>query len=97
MKGDSMTEKTDNTVFVGKKPTMSYVLAVVTQFGDGMTEVHIKARGRSISKAVDVAQIVRNKFVKDVEIANVEIGTEKVTSEDGKELNVSTIDITLKK
>ncbi len=92
-----MTEKTDNTVFVGKKPTMSYVLAVVTQFGDGMTEVHIKARGRSISKAVDVAQIVRNKFVKDVEIANVEIGTEKVTSEDGKELNVSTIDITLKK
>jgi len=97
LKGDSMTEKTDNTVFVGKKPTMSYVLAVVTQFGDGMTEVHIKARGRSISKAVDVAQIVRNKFVKDVEIANVEIGTEKVTSEDGKELNVSTIDITLKK
>ena len=92
-----MTEKTDSTVFVGKKPTMSYVLAVVTQFGDGMTEVHIKARGRSISKAVDVAQIVRNKFVKDVEIANVEIGTEKVTSEDGKELNVSTIDITLKK
>jgi DNA-binding protein len=92
-----MTEKTDNTVFVGKKPTMSYVLAVVTQFGDGMTEVHVKARGRSISKAVDVAQIVRNKFVKDVEIAGVEIGTEKVTSEDGKELNVSTIDITLKK
>jgi len=92
-----MTEKTDNTVFVGKKPTMSYVLAVVTQFGDGMTEVHIKARGRSISKAVDVAQIVKNKFVKDVEVANVEIGTDKVTSEDGKELNVSTIDITLRK
>ena len=46
-----MTEKNDNTIFVGKKPLMSYVLAVVTQFGDGIKEVHIKARGKSISSA----------------------------------------------
>ena len=89
--------ETDNVVLVGKKPTMNYVLAVVTQFSDGQTEVHVKARGRAISKAVDVAQIVKNKFLKDVEIANVEIGTNKVTTEDGRELNVSTIDIILRK
>ncbi len=89
--------ETDNVVLVGKKPTMNYVLAVVTQFSDGQTEVHVKARGRAISKAVDVAQIVKNKFLKDVEIANVEIGTDKVTTEDGRELNVSTIDIILRK
>jgi len=87
----------DNVVLVGKKPTMNYVLAVVTQFSDGQTEVHVKARGRAISKAVDVAQIVKNKFLKDVEIVDVEIGTDKVTTEDGRELNVSTIDITLRK
>jgi len=91
-----MTEKNDNTIFVGKKPLMSYVLAVVTQFGDGIKEVHIKARGKSISSAVDIAQIVKNKFVKDVNIDKVEIGTDKVENE-GKELNVSTIDILLKK
>jgi hypothetical protein len=44
----------DNVVFVGKKPTMSYVLAVITQFSEGAKEVHIKARGRSISRAIDV-------------------------------------------
>lgn len=87
----------DNTIFVGKKPNMSYVLAVVTQFSDGQGEVKIKARGRSVSKAVDVAQIVKNKFVKDVNIDKVEIGTDTVKTEDGKELNVSTIEIVLKK
>ena len=87
----------DNTIFVGKKPNMSYVLAVVTQFSDGQNEVKIKARGRSIAKAVDVAQIVKNKFVKDVNIDKVEIGTDTVKTEDGKELNVSTIEIVLKK
>lgn len=92
-----MADNADNTIFVGKKPNMSYVLAVVTQFSDGQSEVKIKARGRSISKAVDVAQIVKNKFVKDVNIDKVEIGTDTVKTEDGKELNVSTIEIVLKK
>ncbi|MCD6381811.1 MAG: DNA-binding protein Alba [Candidatus Aenigmarchaeota archaeon] len=87
----------DNTIFVGKKPNMSYVLAVVTQFSDGQKEVKIKARGRSISKAVDVAQIVKNKFVKDVNVDSLQIGTDTVKTEDGKELNVSTIEILLKK
>lgn len=89
-----MVEKGDNTIFVGKKPNMSYVLALVTQFGDGQNKVLIKARGKSISKAVDIAQIVKNKFVKDIKVSDIAIGTEKISSE-GRELNVSTIEITL--
>lgn len=91
-----MAEKNDNTIFVGKKPNMSYVLALITQFGEGQNKVVIKARGRSISKAVDIAQILKNRFVKEAKVAGIEIGTEKVQHE-GKDLNVSTIEITLTK
>ena len=86
----------DNVVFVGKKPTMSYVLAVMTQFSDGANEVYVKARGRSISVAVDVAEAVRNKFIKDLE-RTVEIGTDEIIDERKNKLNVSTISITLTK
>ncbi len=86
----------DNVIFVGKKPTMSYVLAVITQFSEGAKEVHIKARGRSISRAVDVVEVVRNRFINDVK-HEIEIGTEKITGENNAELNVSTIDIKLTK
>jgi len=51
----------DNVIYVGNKPVMSYVLAVVTQFNDGSDEVVVKARGRAISRAVDTAEVVRNK------------------------------------
>jgi len=87
----------DNVVFVGRKPTMSYVLAVITQFNDGMKEVHIKARGRSISRAVDVSEIVKNRFLGDVKIKNIETGTEERVVEDGNKINVSTIDVVLVK
>jgi DNA-binding protein len=86
-----------NVVFVGKKPAMSYVLACVTQFNDGRGEVILKARGRAISHAVDVAEIVKNKFIKDIEIKNVSIGTEEVQTEQGEKLNVSSIEIVLGK
>jgi DNA-binding protein len=86
-----------NVVFVGKKPAMSYVLACVTQFNDGNDEVILKARGRAISHAVDVAEIVRNKFVKDVQVKNVSIGTEEVQTEQGEKLNVSSIEIVIGK
>ncbi|MCK5022913.1 MAG: DNA-binding protein Alba [Candidatus Aenigmarchaeota archaeon] len=86
----------DNVVFVGKKPTMSYVLAVITQFSEGLKEVHIKARGRAISRAVDVVEVVRNKFVTDVK-HGITIGTEKIKGDNNVELNVSTIDIKLTK
>ena len=86
-----------NVVFIGKKPAMSYVLACVTQFNDGRSDVILRARGRAISHAVDVAEIVRNKFVKDASIGNVSIGTEEVSGEGGEKLNVSSIEIILQK
>ncbi len=86
----------DNMVFVGKKPTMSYVLAVMTQLQKGMTEIHIRARGRSISRAVDVAEVVKNRFAQDIK-RDVQIGTEVVEDRDKRQLNVSTIDIKLSK
>ena len=97
-----MTEKTtkrpktdENTIYVGNKPPMSYVLAVVTQFNGGSDEVMIKARGRAISRAVDTAEIVRNRFVKDAEVKEIKIGTESMTNEEGRSSNVSSIEIGL--
>jgi DNA-binding protein len=84
-------------VYIGKKPTMNYVLAVVTHFNDGSREVIVKARGRSISRAVDVAEIVRGRFIPDVEVRDVRIATEKLTSEEGPGTNVSSIEIVLAK
>jgi len=97
-----MTEerRTDeNVVYVGKKPPMSYVLAVVTQFNtSGSDEVVIKARGRAISTAVDTVEIVRNRFVTDTEVKEIKISTESITNEDeGRTSNVSSIEIYLAK
>lgn len=90
------SRKDDNVVFVGSKPTMNYVLAVITQFHNNFDQVQIKARGRAISKAVDIVEIVKNKFMNNVKESNIEVGTEELQSERGK-LNVSTISITLQK
>jgi len=87
----------ENVIYVGNKPPMSYVLAIVTQFqGSGSEEVVIKARGRAISRAVDAAEITRNRFVTDAEIKDIKIGTEGVTNEEGRTSNVSSIEIILK-
>jgi len=90
--------KTDeNVIYVGNKPPMSYVLAVVTQFNtSGSDEVIIKARGRAISRAVDAAEITRNRFVTDAKIKDIKIGTESITNEEeGRTSNVSSIEICL--
>ena len=84
-----------NTVFIGNKPPMNYVLAVVTQFNSGSNDVLIRARGQAISQAVDVAEIVRNKFFQKAAVTDVKIATEVVTSEDGRRRHVSAIAITL--
>ncbi len=88
--------KEENVIFIGKKPSMAYVLAIVTQFGT-RNDVVIKARGRSISKAVDVAEIVRNKFVKEAKITDIRTGTDEITTTEGNKVNVSSIEIELKK
>ena len=87
----------DNVVYVGKKGIMSYVLAAITQFNQGSVTVSIKARGKSISRAVDVAEILRNKFMAEVKVQNIAIQTEELTNEDGTKAKVSAIDITLAK
>jgi len=87
----------DNVIFVGRKPSMAYVLGVLTQFNDGRPEVQIKARGKSISRAVDVAEIVRRRFVSNVRIRSIDINTEERELEDKTKINVSTISITLAK
>ena len=88
----------ENTIYVGSKPPMSYVLAIVTQFNSGSDEVIVKARGRAISRAVDAAEITRNRFVTDAKIKEIKIGTESITNEEeGRTSNVSSIEIYLTK
>jgi len=89
----------ENVIYVGKKPPMSYVLAVVTQFNtSGSDEVVIKARGRSISTAVDAVEIVRNRFITDTKVKDIKISTESITNEEeGRTSNVSSIEIYLTK
>ena len=87
----------ENVVFVGIKPVMNYVLAVITQFNEGGHEVTLKARGKAISRAVDVAEIVRNRFLQGTAVQNILIGTEEVQTESGEKINVSTMEIVLGK
>ena len=88
----------DNVVFVGRKPTMAYVMAVLTQLNEkGQSEINIRARGKAISTAVDVAEIVKNKFVKELVYKDIKIGTEELEGENKEKLNVSTIDLVLGK
>jgi DNA-binding protein len=84
----------DNIIYVGNKPVMNYVLAVVTQFNNGADEVLIKARGRAISRAVDVAEISRNRFLTEASVKDIAISTESLSTETG-ETNVSAIEITV--
>jgi len=90
-------QEDSNTVFVGRKPSMAYVLGVIMQFSDGQKEVHIRARGKSISRAVDVAEIVRRRFVNGAQIKSIQISTEEKELEDKTKINVSTIDILIGK
>ena len=84
-------------ILVGSKNVMSYVLACVTLFNKGANEVVIKARGRLISRAVDVAEITRHRFLTDLVVKSIEIDTTTVQTDKGSDLNVSTIDITISK
>jgi len=97
-KTSSKASKEQNVVYVGNKPPMAYVMAVITAFNMGNgTKVTLKARGRAISTAVDVAEITRSRFLQDTKVHAISIGTEEMISrEDGNPRNVSTIEIILK-
>ena len=87
----------ENIVYIGSKNLMSYVLACVTQFSRGANEIVVKARGRAISRAVDVTEVLKSRFMADVKVQNIEISTEVITTEEGKDINVSAIEISLSK
>jgi archaea-specific DNA-binding protein len=89
-----MQQLKENIVFVGNKPVMNYVLAVVTQFNNGADEVAIKARGKAISRAVDTAEISLNRFLEGVTKKEIIISTEVIDTDTGK-TNVSSIEIIL--
>ncbi|MEM1630200.1 MAG: DNA-binding protein Alba [Saccharolobus sp.] len=94
----STTPTPSNVVLIGKKPVMNYVLAALTLLNQGVNEIIIKARGRAISKAVDTVEIVRNRFLPDkIEIKEIRVGSQVVTSQDGKQSRVSTIEIAIRK
>jgi DNA-binding protein len=85
-----------DTVLIGKKPVMNYVLACLTLFQNGANEVHIKARGKNISMAVDVAEIVRKRFATNVKVKEIKINTEQLeNAETGTMNNVSSMEITI--
>ena len=89
----------NNAVLIGKKPSMNYVLACITLFHSGAKEVSIKARGKAIGRAIDAVEIVRRRFLPDVKVAEISIGTDQIApQEEGSTLtNVSTIEIKLQR
>jgi DNA-binding protein len=87
----------NNAVLIGKKPVMNYVLACITLFHGGAKEVKVKARGRSISRAIDVVEVVRRRFLPDIKVSHIGIGTDQLSprEEGSSPTNVSTIEIAL--
>jgi DNA-binding protein len=92
-----MMSEERNVVYIGIKPVMNYVLAVITYFNTpDAKEVVLKARGRAITTAVDVAEITRRRFMDKLKVDKIEIGTEEIKQEDGRTRAVSTMQINLK-
>jgi DNA-binding protein len=83
-------------VYIGNKPVMNYCLVVLTSLNEG-GRVTLKARDHAISTAVDVAEVTKNRFMENLTVENIEIGTEELESLEGRMRNVSTITIVLKK
>ncbi len=100
MSEEKKERNNENTVFIGGKPFMNYVTAVVMQFTTrGAREVTVRARGKFISRAVDVSEVASKKFMKEqgIEVKNIKIDSEEFDNKEGKRINVSTIDIVLAK
>ncbi|MHC1679980.1 MAG: DNA-binding protein Alba [Methanomassiliicoccales archaeon] len=89
--------KDTNVIYIGQKPMMNYVLAAGKRLGEGGSSVLIQARGKSISKAVDVALITLDRSKGGVKLDDININTEVLPGSDGNPLNVSSIKISLSK
>jgi DNA-binding protein len=94
-----LTQKTDDEIFVGNKPPMSYVLAIITAFSGDLKKVTLKARGQAITTAVDVTEITRHRFIKGLKVTKIMINTVEMPPREGETRSrmVSAIEITLSK
>ena len=95
VKHPAVPTEEENIIYIGNKPVMSYVLATVTMFNNGFDKLVLKGRGRGISRAVDTAEVVRNKFIPGVEVKYITIGTEEIVGENGEKAHVSSMEIVL--
>ena len=98
MSNENSENKDKGIVCIGNKPLMKYVTAVVVQFNSqNLKKVTIMARGKFISKAVDVAEIVRKKFLKEknIQIQEIKMDSEDFIGKENKPLTVSTLTIIL--
>ena len=86
---------TDERVYIGSKPILAYVTAVITSFSRA-DSVNVMARGRAISSAVDIVEVTKRRFMSDMKVDDISIGTE-ILGEEGNKRNVSTIAIKLSK
>ena len=86
----------DNIVYIGSKPIMNYCTAILQVLASS-DSVRLKARGKAICHAVSVAEVTRNRFITDLKVDSINIGTEELESETGGSRNVSSITIVLKK
>jgi DNA-binding protein len=86
-----------NSIFVGGKPFMNYVTGVVMQFTTkNAGEVIVKARGKFISRAVDVSEVASKRFLEgQVGVKDIKIDSEEFQNKEGRQVRVSTIEITL--
>ena len=91
-----MSVNDENQVIIGKKATLNYVVACLTLFNSGAEQIKIKARGLTISRAIETVEMLKNSFLKDLKINNIAIGSQNYNKL-GKSRRISTIEIDLTK
>jgi DNA-binding protein len=88
-----ITMSTEEVIYISSKPILSYVTAIITAL-QRANNVKVLARGRAISSAVDVVEVTKRSFLKDISVKDISIGTERLGEGDAAR-NVSTISIHL--
>ena len=90
-------EETEKIIYIGTKPVKQYALKVLSEF-QTVQRITLKARGKAIIHAVDVNEVLKNRFMKDlIKVVDIKTNTETVTNEEGKSSNISSIEITIEK
>ncbi len=89
----------EHTMYIGAKPFMNYVTGVVMQFTtQGAEELVLKARGKFISKAVDIAEVATKRFLEgQIKLKDIKVDSEEFQNKEGRTVRVSTIELTLSK